>query len=43
MDDLNLCSTMMVELWMRKGEMGKEDENNMEDTSGHEKSGVWLA
>jgi len=34
---------MMVELWMRKGEMGKEDENNMEDMSGHEKSGVWLA
>jgi len=30
---------MMVELWMRKREMGEEDENNMEDTSGYEKPG----
>jgi len=34
---------MMVELWTRKREMGDEDENDMEDTSGHEKSGVRLA
>jgi len=34
---------MIVELWMRKREMGDEDENNMEDTSGYEKSGVRLA
>jgi len=30
----------MVELWTRKSEMGDEDENDMEDTSGYEKSGV---
>jgi len=30
----------MVEWWMRKREMGDEDENDMEDTSGYEKSGV---
>jgi len=30
---------MMVELWTRKREMGDEDENAMEDTSGYEKSG----
>jgi len=34
---------MMVELWMRKREMGHEDENDMEDTSGFEKSGVRLS
>jgi len=34
---------MMVELWTRKREMGDEDENDMEDTSGYEKSGVRLA
>jgi len=34
---------MMVELWKRKREMGDEDENNMEDTSRPEKSGVRLA
>jgi len=34
---------MMVELWTRKREMGDEDENDMEDTSGPEKSGVQLA
>jgi len=34
---------MMVELWTRKREMGDEDEHNMEDTSGPEKSGVRLA
>jgi len=30
---------MMVELWTRKREMGDDDENDMEDTSGTEKSG----
>jgi len=34
---------MMVELWMRKREMGDEDEKDMEDMSGYEKSGVRLA
>jgi len=34
---------MMVELWTRKRDMGDEDENDMEDTSGYEKSGVRLA
>jgi len=42
-DDLTLCSAMMVELWTRKREMGDEDENDVEDTSGYEKSGVRLA
>jgi len=43
MDDLTLCSAMMVEMWMRKREMGDKDENNVEDMSGYEKSGVRLA
>ena len=30
----------MVELWMRQREMGDDDENDMEDRSGYEKSGV---
>jgi len=30
---------MMVELWTRNREMGDEDENDVEDTSGYEKSG----
>ena len=34
---------MMLELWTRKREMGDEDENNVEDTSAYEKSGIWLA
>jgi hypothetical protein len=33
----------MVELWTRKREMGDEDENEMDNTSGCEKSGVRLA
>jgi len=33
----------MVELWTRKREMGNEDENDLEDTSGYGKSGVPLA
>jgi len=34
---------MMVELWTRTREMEDEDENDMEDTSGYENSGVRLA
>jgi len=34
---------MMVELWTRKREMGDGDENDMENTSGYEESGVQLA
>jgi len=34
---------MIVELWTRKREMGDEDENDMENTSGYEQSGVYLA
>jgi len=32
-DDLTLCSAMIVELWMRKREMGGENDNDGEDTS----------
>jgi hypothetical protein len=34
---------MMFELWTRKREVWDEDENDVEDTSGYEKSGVQLA
>jgi len=34
---------MMVELWTRKREMGDEDENDVEDTSRDDESGVRLA
>jgi hypothetical protein len=34
---------MMVEWWTSKREMGNEDENDVEDTSGCETSGVQLA
>ena len=33
----------MVELWTRKREMWDEDENDVEETSEYEKSGVRLA
>jgi hypothetical protein len=33
---------MMGELWTRRREMGDEDKNIMEDTSGNEISGVQL-
>jgi len=39
-DDFTMCSAMMVEWWMRQREMGEEDEKDLEDTSGFEKSGV---
>jgi len=42
-NDLTLSSAMMVELLTRKGEMRDEDENNVDETSGYEKSGVRLA
>ena len=34
---------MMIELWTRKRDLRDEDENNVEDTSGYEKTGVQLA
>jgi hypothetical protein len=34
---------MMVVLWTRKRDIGEEDENDVEDTSGNEKSGVRFA
>jgi len=39
-DDLTVYSAMIVELWTRKREMGDEDENDVEDMNGYEKSGV---
>jgi hypothetical protein len=33
---------MMVELWRRQREMGDKDENDMEDTSGYDKTGLRL-
>jgi hypothetical protein len=41
-DDLTLCSAMITELWIRKREMGDEDENDV-ITSGFEKPGERLA
>ena len=44
-DDLTVYSAMIVELWTRKRELGDEDENDVEDMNGYEKSGVrpaWL-
>jgi len=34
---------MMLELWTRKREMGDEDENGVENTSGYEESEIRLA
>jgi len=42
-DDLTLYSARMVELWTRKRGMGDEHENDVEETSGYETSGVQLA
>jgi len=42
-DDLTSYFQVMVELRTRKGEMGNEDENDVVDTRGYEKSGVQLA
>jgi hypothetical protein len=41
-DDLTLCSAKLVELWTRKRDMGDEDEYNLLDRSGYEKSEVKL-
>jgi len=42
-DEFTLGSRIMTELWTKKREMGDADENDMEDTSRYEKSGVQLA
>jgi hypothetical protein len=34
---------MMVELWTRKRHIGEEDENDMDNTTGYETSGVRLS
>jgi len=39
-DESTLFSAIMVEVWMTKGEMGDEDENDMESASRPEKSVV---
>jgi len=39
-NDLTLCSAKIVELWTTKAEMWDEDENDLENTSRYEKSGV---
>jgi hypothetical protein len=39
-DNLNMCSTMMIELWTRKKEIGDEVENDVQDMGGYEKSVV---
>jgi len=39
-EDIASYAVMMVELWTRKRDMGHEDETNVEDTSGYDKS--WL-
>jgi hypothetical protein len=41
-DGITLCSAMIVELWMRKREMGNEDENNV-IIRGYDKTAVRLA
>jgi hypothetical protein len=39
-----LCDLpIMVEVWTRKRKMGDKDENDMEDISGYDTSGVRLA
>jgi hypothetical protein len=42
-DDLTLCSAMRVELGTRKRELGDEQVNDVEDTSGYKNSRVQLA
>ena len=39
-DDLTFCSAMIVDLWTRQREIRDEDENDVVDMSGHDKSGV---
>jgi len=38
-----MCSVMIIELWPRKRETENEEENDVEDPSGYEKSVVQLA
>ena len=38
-----MCSVISAKLWTRKRGVGDKDENNVEDTSGYEKSGAPLA
>jgi len=38
-----MCSVMMIELWPRKRETENDDENDVEDMSGYEKSVVQIA
>jgi len=40
-NNMTLCCGVMIEWWIRKRD-GDEDENDMEDMSGYEKSGVPL-
>jgi len=42
-DDLTIFSALMVGLWTTIRELGDKDENDVEDRSGHAKSGVQLA
>jgi hypothetical protein len=40
MNDLTLCSVMMVELWSRQREIEQEDENEVENICPYANSGV---
>jgi hypothetical protein len=42
-DDLTLHFAMIVDLWTRNRELGDEEDNNVDDTSAYEKSGVRYA
>jgi hypothetical protein len=42
-DDFTLCYGMIVELWMRKREIGDENEIDVKNTSRYPKSGIQLA
>jgi len=43
MDNVTLCSAMMVALWPSTREMGDEDECDVDDTGRCEESGIHLA
>jgi len=42
-NDLPLCSEMMVELWTTMRDMGDEDDNDVDNTCGYQKSRAWYA
>jgi hypothetical protein len=42
-DDLTLRFAMIVDLGTRKTELGDKEDNDVDDTSGYEKSGVRYA